>query len=99
MLKLRLEFCRRGIRDRGTRPANKVDVLFPSAPLLSEIRRKLNPSGSQRLQIACFSLETHYHGLPEEVDQANAIRVYFDNVVIAQKYIGPVRTENPKDGR
>lgn len=51
------------------------------------------------MHITFFSLETYYHGLPEEFDQANPIKVYFDNVVIARKYIGPVRTENPKDGR
>jgi hypothetical protein len=52
-----------------------------------------------QLHITFFSLETYYHGLPEEFDRANPIKVYFDNVVIARKYIGPMRPENPKRGR
>ncbi len=41
------------------------------------------------LRITFFSLETYYHGLPKNYDRAHPIRVYFDNVVIARKYIGP----------
>lgn len=47
-------------------------------------RRTLN------LHATLFSLETYYHGLPERYDKSNPIRVCFDNVVIARKYIGPV---------
>jgi hypothetical protein len=43
-----------------------------------------------QLRITFFSLETYYHGLPEVYTKNNPIRVYFDNVVIARKYIGPV---------
>lgn len=42
------------------------------------------------LRITFFSLETYYHGLPEQYNRSNPIRVYFDNLVIARKYIGPV---------
>ncbi len=42
------------------------------------------------LQIASFSLETYYHGLPEEFGRTNPIKVYVDNVVIARAYIGPM---------
>ncbi|MHC4181146.1 MAG: hypothetical protein ACYSWU_26915, partial [Planctomycetota bacterium] len=48
-----------------------------------------------QLRISYFSLETYYHGLPKEFDQSNPIRVYFDNVVIARNYIGPVSTKTP----
>jgi hypothetical protein len=41
------------------------------------------------LRITFFSLETYYHGLPDNYDRAHPIRVYFDNVVIARHYIGP----------
>jgi hypothetical protein len=44
-----------------------------------------------QLRITYFSLETYYHGLPEEFSQDNPIRVYFDNVVIARKYIGTMK--------
>jgi len=44
----------------------------------------------QHLRITFFSLETYYHGLPEQYHRSNPIRVYFDNLVIARKYIGPV---------
>jgi len=42
------------------------------------------------LRIALFSLETYYHGLPEQYNREHPIKVYFDNVVIAKKYIGPM---------
>ena len=42
------------------------------------------------LRITFFSLETYYHGLPEQYHKSNPIRVYFDNLVIARKYVGPV---------
>jgi len=41
-----------------------------------------------QLKINFFSLENYYHGLPEEYTRENPVRVYFDNVVIAHKYIG-----------
>ena len=44
-----------------------------------------------QLRSTYFSLETYYHGLPEEFSQDNPIRVYFDNVVIARKYIGTMK--------
>jgi hypothetical protein len=43
------------------------------------------------LHITLFSLETYYHGLPAAYTADNPIRVYFDHVVIARKYIGPLR--------
>lgn len=45
-----------------------------------------------QLKITFFSFETYYHGLPEEFHPANPIKVYFDNVVIARRYIGPIRS-------
>ena len=42
------------------------------------------------LRITFFSLETYYHGLPQEYSQDDPIEVYFDNVVIARRYIGPL---------
>jgi len=46
------------------------------------------------LRITFFSLETYYHGLPQEYSQDNPIEVCFDNVVIARKYIGPLRANS-----
>jgi len=43
------------------------------------------------LRITFFSLETYYHGLPEQYHQPNPIRVYFDNLVIAREYVGPIQ--------
>ena len=34
--------------------------------------------------------ETYYHGLPKQYTPDKPIKVYFDNLVIARKYIGPV---------
>lgn len=50
------------------------------------------------LRIASFSLETYYHGLPEEFGRTNPIKVYFDNVVIARAYIGPITPKRPEHG-
>lgn len=44
------------------------------------------------LRITFFSLETYYHGLPEQYNHDNPIKVYFDNVVISKEYTGPVST-------
>jgi hypothetical protein len=45
------------------------------------------------LRITFLSLETYYHGLPEEYRSDHPIRVYYDNLVIARRYIGPVHTD------
>jgi CubicO group peptidase (beta-lactamase class C family) len=45
---------------------------------------------SPTLKVTLFSLETYYHGLPAEFGEANPIKVYFDNVVIARRSIGPL---------
>jgi len=50
------------------------------------------------LRITSFSLETYYHGLPEEFGRANPIKVYFDNVVIARTYVGPIATKDLERG-
>jgi hypothetical protein len=42
------------------------------------------------LRITFFSFETYYHGLPDQYGRNHPIKVYFDNVVIAKKYIGPM---------
>ena len=42
------------------------------------------------IHISFFSLENYYHGLPEEFGKDNPIRVYYDNLVIATKPIGPM---------
>lgn len=47
------------------------------------------------LNITLFCLETYYHGLPEEYGPGHPVKVYFDNVVIAKRYIGPVRRQGP----
>jgi len=46
-----------------------------------------------QLKVTMFSLETYYHGLPPEFSEAAPIKVYFDNVVIARKYVGPMAVE------
>ncbi|MGB2822538.1 MAG: hypothetical protein WBF17_16255 [Phycisphaerae bacterium] len=46
-----------------------------------------------QLRITFFSLETYYHGLPKQYTRDRPIKVYVDNVVIARKYIGPLRSE------
>jgi hypothetical protein len=45
------------------------------------------------LKITFFTLETYYHGLPPDYDREHPIKVSFDNVVFAKKYIGPMRSE------
>ena len=44
------------------------------------------------LHITYFSLETYYHHLPLAYGRSNPIKVYYDNVVIARRYIGRIRT-------
>lgn len=53
----------------------------------------------RNLRITSFSLETYYHGLPEEFGQGNPIKVYFDNLVIARTYVGPIATKDLQDRR
>ena len=48
------------------------------------------------LRITFFSLETYYHGLPKAYDENNPIEVFFDNVVIARNYVGPVCKHIPE---
>ena len=44
-----------------------------------------------QLKITMFSLGTYYHpGLPEKYTAQNPIKVYYDNLIIARKPIGPV---------
>lgn len=45
-----------------------------------------------QLRTTLFSLETYYHGLPKELDRDHPIRVYFDNVVVARQYVGPMHS-------
>ena len=45
----------------------------------------------RHLRIAFLSFETYYHGLPAKYTRAKPIKVYFDNLVIARKHIGPVK--------
>ena len=42
------------------------------------------------LRITFFSLETYYHGLPEQYTRASPIKVQVDHVVIARAYVGPL---------
>ncbi len=42
------------------------------------------------LKITLFGLEVYYHGLPEKYSPEKPIKVYFDHVVVARKYIGPI---------
>jgi len=53
----------------------------------------------RHLRITFFSLETYYHGLPQEYSRDNPIEVYFDNVVIATRYIGPLSSHSARQGR
>ncbi len=46
------------------------------------------------LKIAFSSLDNYYHGLPKNYDQEHPIRVFFDNLVIAKKYIGPIGSKS-----
>jgi hypothetical protein len=48
------------------------------------------------LRITFFSLETYYHGLPEQYNRNYPIKVYFDNIVIAREYISPVSRLMPR---
>lgn len=57
--------------------------------VLSIRREGLRFRRSPTLRIASFSLETYYHGLPADFTESKPIEVYFDDVVIAKKYIGP----------
>jgi len=59
----------------GQLSIRKADVRFRRAP---------------HLRITFFSLETYYHGLPKQFDAAHPIKVSFDNLVMARKYIGPM---------
>jgi hypothetical protein len=54
-----------------------------------------------QLHITYLSLETYYHGLPAKYKPAKPIKVYFDHLVIARKYIGPLKAEAraPSPGR
>ncbi len=42
------------------------------------------------LKITYFQFGTYYHGLPAKFSKDNPIAVFFDNVVVAKEYIGPV---------
>ena len=53
---------------------------------ITNIRYRTTPN----LRITFFSLETYYHSLPGDYTENNPIKVNFDNVVIASKYIGPM---------
>jgi len=46
-----------------------------------------------QLKITFFSLGTYYHpGLPAKYTAENPIKVYYDNLIIARRPIGPVQT-------
>lgn len=64
----------------GVLSIRKADVRFRRTP---------------RLRITYFTLETYYHGLPKQYDPAHPIKVAFDNVVMARKYIGPMTSPSP----
>jgi len=59
----------------GKLSIRKADVRFRNVP---------------HLRITLYSLETYYHGLPKQYDAQHPIRVYFDNLVLARKYVGPM---------
>lgn len=48
-----------------------------------------------KLRITYFTLETYYHGLPKDYDVSHPIKVFYDNLVIARAYIGPLGGEAP----
>jgi len=73
----------------GEARADGVEELWIDGELSigkSDVRFRRTP----RLRITFFSLETYYHGLPKEYDAAHPIKVSFDNVVMARKYVGPM---------
>ena len=45
------------------------------------------------LRITYFSLETYYHGLPARYTRDRPIKVYFDHLVIAKEYVGPLKAK------
>jgi len=78
----------------GTDPANAdgMEELWVDGELTirkSDVRFRRVP----QLRISFFSLENYYHGLPKEFDAAHPIKVYFDNLVMARQYIGPMQSQ------
>jgi len=47
------------------------------------------------LRITYLSLETFYNGLSHMYNRENPIKVYFDNIIIATQYIGPINPLTP----
>ena len=43
-----------------------------------------------QLHISFFTLENYYHDLPAEWTAENPLRVFYDNVVVSKKYVGPM---------
>jgi hypothetical protein len=43
------------------------------------------------LRITYFALESWYPNLPADFTAERPLKVYYDNLVIARKYIGPVQ--------
>lgn len=62
----------------GRLSIRKADVRFRRVP---------------QLHITFFSLETYYHGLPAKYSREKPIKVFFDNLVIARQYVGPIRAK------
>ncbi|MCZ7646479.1 MAG: polysaccharide lyase [Planctomycetota bacterium] len=45
------------------------------------------------LRITLLSFETYYHGLPAKFQESNPLILYFDHVVAAKAYIGPLAAQ------
>lgn len=81
------------IDENGQPRADGVEELWIDGQLSirkADVRFRRVP----HLRITLFSHETYYHGLPKEYDAARPIKVHFDDLVMARRYIGPM--QNPK---
>jgi hypothetical protein len=58
--------------------------------------QKIRYRRSPRLHINYFKLENWYPNLPPEYTAEHPLTVYYDNVVIARRYIGPIRGAAPR---
>lgn len=54
------------------------------------IRKAVRFRRTPNLRITFFSLGMYYHNLPKDYDAEHPITVYFDNLVIARQYVGPI---------
>jgi hypothetical protein len=51
------------------------------------------------LRINYFTLENWYPNLPAEYTHEHPLKVYYDNVVIARQYFGPIEGSAPRSNQ